>query len=351
MLQQRNSSFEMIKVIAVVLIIFSSALPFGTTYVGGYNDVFSDLTRTAFSAEHMTMTLFRWFGQIGDTLFISCSAWFLCDHSMIRVKRIGKIIADSWILSILGLGVSFVFMNPTVKEVFESFFPITFQINWFVGCYILYYFAHPFLNRAVSGLDQKGLKKVVIVLLLGYSLLSTIYAVYYFTNLMAFFMIHYLVMYIKKYRIFDHPSREDIFCILAGITMILLIILLVNYLGDRISFIRSHNLNLCKYYNPLILLISSCAICLAAKKTFFSSVINKISSWSLLIYLIHTNHFWVTYGKYELYQRIGVDGILSVLKVAALYLVMIPILAFVYEASAGKLTGFLSGRIEYLMQE
>lgn len=349
-MQQRNSSFEAIKVIAVVLIIFSSALPFGTTYAGGYDDVFLDLTRTSFSADHMTMTLFRWFGQIGDTLFISCSAWFLCDHSAIRVKRIGKIILDSWVLSIIGLVVSFAFMNPTFKEVFKSFFPITFQINWFVGCYIIYYFAHPFLNRAVSGLDRKGLKKVVIVLLLVYSLLSTVYAVYYFTNLMAFFMIHYLVMYIKKYHIYDHPSRADVLCVLAGFVLILLIILSFNYLGERIPFLRAHNLNLCKYYNPLILLIGSGAICLAAKKTHFSSAINKISSWSLLIYLIHTNHFWVTYGKYGLYQMIGVKGVLSVLIVAALYIVMTPIIAFVYECSAGKLTGYLSGRVEGLIQ-
>lgn len=345
-MQQRNSSFELIKVIAVILIIFSSALPFGTTYAGGYDDVFSDLTRTAFSADHMLMTLFRWFGQIGDTLFISCSAWFLCDHSTIRVKRIGKIIMDSWVLSVLGLAVSFAFINPSFKEVFKSFFPITFQVNWFVGCYILYYFAHPFLNRAVSGLDRRELKTVVIVLLLVYSVLSTVYAVYYFTNLMAFFMIHYFVMYLKKYRIYDRPAKEDILCMLVGFVLILMIILSLSILGDRIPFLHAHNLNLCKYYNPLILLIGSGAISLAAKKEFFSSAINKIASWSLLIYLIHTNHFWVTYGKYGLYQRIGVDGMLRVLIVVSLYLVTIPILAFVYEASAGKLTRRLSDRLE-----
>ena len=164
-------------------------------------------------------------------------------------------------------------------------------------------------------------------------------------------MIHYLVMYIKKYRVYDHPARVDILCVLVGFVLILLTILSFNFLGERIPFLRAHNLNLCKYYNPLILLISSGAICLAAKKTFFSSVINKMSSWSLLIYLIHTNHFWVTYGKYGLYQLIGVKGILSVLIVAALYIVMIPIMVFVYESSAGKLTGCLSGRVEYLMQK
>lgn len=32
---QRNSSFEIMKLAAIVLIIFSSALPYGTTYAGG----------------------------------------------------------------------------------------------------------------------------------------------------------------------------------------------------------------------------------------------------------------------------------------------------------------------------
>lgn len=203
-MKQRNSSFEALKVIAVVMIIFSSALPYGTTYTSGFDNVFVDLTITSISLEHVVLTLFRWFGQIGDTLFIACSAWFLCDRKTLRFERIGKMIADSWALSVLGLLIAFLFMRPDGSEILQSFFPITFQLNWFVGCYILYYLLHPLLNRAIEGIDRAAYRRMLVLMILVYSVISTVYQAFYFTNLIAFILIHYLVTYIKRY-IYIYP--------------------------------------------------------------------------------------------------------------------------------------------------
>lgn len=348
-MKQRNSSFELLKVIAVVLIIFSSALPYGTTYQGGYDKVFVDLTNTSFTGEHMLMTLFRWFGQIGDTLFIACSAWFLCDRKKLRLERIGKMVADSWLLSVLGLSIAFGFIRPGGSEILKSFFPITFQLNWFVGCYILYYLLHPLLNRAIEGLDRITFKKMLILLVLAYSLVSTVYPVFYFTNLVAFVMIHYLVAYIKQYRLYEHAVKHDALCILIGALLILCSIMILNSLGERLPVVHTRNLVFCKYYNPAILLISCGAICIAAKKSFVAPAINRISSWSLLIYLLHSNHFWITYGKYHLYNglmtALGCKVFPCVFLVIMIYLVAMPVLSVLYEKSFGRLTGTISKKV------
>ena len=42
----RNSSIELLKVIAVVFICLSSSLPYGAMYQGGYLDVYVDLNIT-----------------------------------------------------------------------------------------------------------------------------------------------------------------------------------------------------------------------------------------------------------------------------------------------------------------
>lgn len=347
-MKRRNSSFEVLKVIAIVLIIFSSALPYGTTYAGGYDNVFVDLTLTSSTLEHMLLTIFRWFGQIGDTLFIACSAWFLCDRQTLRLQRIGKMVADSWLLSVLGLLIAFAFMRPSTAEILKSFFPITFQLNWFVGSYILYYLLHPLLNRAVEGLDRIALKRMLILMLIVYSLISTVYQVFYFTNLVAFIMIHYLVAYIKKYRLYEHSAKYDLFSILIGVLLIVCSIVVMSVLGNRLSFVHSRNLLFCKYYNPAVLLISCGAISFAAKKSFVAPVVNRISSWSLLIYLFHSNHFWITYGKYSLYALLsfGRFGFLPrVFLVIFTYLIALPIMSLIYEKSLGLITGHLGQKV------
>ena len=92
---KRNSNIEIIKLVAVFLIILSSALPYGATYRGGVRDtVYVNLNNTGWSIDHIIFTLFRWCGQIGDTLFIAVSAWFLCDSKQIKANKPIRMILD-----------------------------------------------------------------------------------------------------------------------------------------------------------------------------------------------------------------------------------------------------------------
>lgn len=106
---------------------------------------------------------------------------------------------------------------------------------------------------------------------------------------------------------------------------------------------------LCKYYNPAVLLLSCGAICLAAKKSFVAPTINRISSWSLLIYLFHSNHFWITYGKYYFYNWL-IDATKfrifpCVFAMIIVYMASMPVLSIVYEKTVGKLTGAFSQKM------
>lgn len=95
----RESSFELLKVIAILFICLSSALPYGAMYKGGYQNIYINLTITDFSFRGILFTLFRYFGQVGDTLFLMCSAWFLCDSLTSKPKKCIKLILDSLVFS------------------------------------------------------------------------------------------------------------------------------------------------------------------------------------------------------------------------------------------------------------
>ena len=341
---ERNSSIEFMKLIAVVLIICSSSLPFGVTYNGGYDSVYVNLYNTQFSATHIIFTLFRWFGQIGDTLFIVCSAWFLCDSSRFRLKKAVKMIADSWIISVAGLIVALFLLSPSTTEIIKSLFPVTFQLNWFVGCYIIYYLIHPFLNKAVEDLSYTGLKRLVIVLFVAYSVIGTVLQKYYYTNLVAFISIHYFVTFYKRYGREKLGYKKDVLIIAASAIAIIGYIIVVNYLGQQIDILSAKNLLGCVYINPVIVFLGIAALDIATKKEFYNRTINRIAKCSLLIYLFHSNYFWLTYGKYWLHgilMKIGIGNFGAVMILIVIYSVATIVLSVLYENSIGKLsTGF-----------
>ena len=130
----RKSSFELLKVIAILFILLSSCLPYGAMYKCDYPNVYINLSVTDLSLQGVIFTLFRYLGQVGDTLFLMCSAQFHCDSFVSKPKKYIKLILDSFAISIIGLFVASSFIKPSISEIIKSLFPVTFQMNWFVGC-------------------------------------------------------------------------------------------------------------------------------------------------------------------------------------------------------------------------
>lgn len=292
--------------------------------------------------------MFRYLGQVGDTLFIMCSAWFLSEQKSMKPDKCIRLILDSFVISIIGLIIASVFMSPSLKEIVHCVFPVTFQTNWFVGCYIIYFLIHPLLNNAVRDLNRSQFRTLAIMMFIAYSVISTIYQSYYFTNLVAFIMMHYLVSYAKKYEIFKHRTICDVVMITICAGLLLGSIALIIIIGNRVSLIANRNLLLCHFYNPLIIGIVMPTLFIAARNRWSSKLINIISGLSLFVYLIHGNYFWQAYGKYYVHQRLHMMGLGTVSVTLVLFVVMVVTsagIAFLYKDTLGNATGRLSIRI------
>lgn len=312
--------------------------------IGGYDDIFVNLNLTHFSVTQIIFSFFRWCGQIGDTLFIAVSAYFLCDSEKIKLKKPIRMIIDTWLFSVISLISASFFMVPSTREMIKAVMPVRYSLNWFVGCYIIYYLLHPLLNKAVKGLEQRTFKKIVIVLFILYSLLGSIQQEYYYTNLVGFICIHYFVTYYKTYCVnaksyannkeTSGKIKRDILVIILAISAILIWICLLNFAGRYIGALSSRGLLACTYMNPAIIIIGFAALDIAVRaKPCEIKWVNTFTKYSLLIYLIHGNYFWLTYGKYALtailYDR-GVPQLGCVLIIIVLYTIVTPILSKVY---------------------
>lgn len=250
---KRIPALELMKLIAIAFIIFSSALPYGESFGGG--TVFIDLKQTDFSFEHILLTWMRYCGQIGDTLFIAVSAWFLSGSLKCKANKVIHIIFDTWMISFIGLLIASFFLDMSIPDVLHALFPIKYNVNWFVGCYLLYYLIHPMLNKAVNGFGKREFLVLTSALFIMYSVVSTIEKSYYYTNLVGFISLHYFILYYKKYiyqRKINIHAPLILVCASVGIFCW---ICLLNVLGEYLPPLSDNNLFGCVFMNPLIVFI------------------------------------------------------------------------------------------------
>ena len=76
-IKKRNSSIELLKVFAIIIIIISHSVPYGASY-SNY-DGFIDINVASSNINVVLLAIIRYFGQIGNAIFIICSSWFLVD--------------------------------------------------------------------------------------------------------------------------------------------------------------------------------------------------------------------------------------------------------------------------------
>lgn len=98
---KRNSSVELLKCLAILLIIISHAQPKYGALEAPWR---LSLTMATDNPQIFGMIIGDYFGQIGNAIFIICSAWFLIESNDIKVKKILHLLTDSWIVSIIAMG-------------------------------------------------------------------------------------------------------------------------------------------------------------------------------------------------------------------------------------------------------
>lgn len=290
----------------------------------------------------------RYCGQIGDTLFIMVSAWFLSDSFKSKAPKVIRIIFDTWMISFIGLLIASLFLDVRISEILHALFPIKYNVNWFVGCYLLYYIIHPLLNKAVDEFGKRELVVLTSTLFIMYSIVSTIEKSYYYTNLVGFISLHYFVMYYKRY---VYPRQMNIHAplVLACATVgIFCWICLLNVLGEYFPLFSDNNLFGCVFMNPLIVFIGIALLDIQTHcKRCNLNHISHITKYSLLVYLIHANHFWLSYGKYFLYEKLnmlGMNILESVCVMVLLYFAGAFAIAIVYDKIFGKLAVWVADK-------
>lgn len=286
---QRNSSIELLKVVAVAMIVLSHAAAGGIEYILG-------LPSRVATAEIVN------FGQIGNCLFFIASAWFLCLSDKVKPVKAVKLVTEGILTSILCAAIVLLLgYQLTKSEIILSSFPITYGYNWFVSCYLLIYLIHPYLNAVISSMKREQHFALISLMIVIYGCISVPLGggKYYYTELIGFIIIYFITAYLKLYH---HDVKS----------LTLLKWFVFGFVAWQISTIAicigGKPLWLNKFVNPCFMMIAFPLFLFVTEYHFTSKVINWLSSLSLMVYMLHNNKLVREVVETDFFQRMCEDA-------------------------------------------
>ncbi len=300
------------------------------------------------------LMIIRHFGLWGNSIFFISSAWFLLESDSFKIRKWIKLLIEVWSISLIFLIIVSIFSPEvlTLRNTIYSLFPSLFQTNWYISCYLLFYPAHPVLNKVIRGMNQTELFRTTLCLVSMYIFGDFIYGTWFFpSSLLLWMTIYFAVGYMKLYMpAFSNDVKKNIILFIICAVLLIALLLTTEYLGLHISYFSTRAMRWCSSCNPFLIGMSIALFNIARNMRFRSRTVNYVSSLSLLIYVIHENYFLRSYLRpgiwIYIYNSGGynhVPGWLFI--VSAVVFIASILLSAVYSAVFGRLIRKVVDRI------
>ncbi|RBP97475.1 hypothetical protein CRD60_06840 [Bifidobacterium aemilianum] len=195
----RNSSFELLRIIAMIMIVFMHDIANGNFYTG-----------RSFPVDAI-IRIIKNFGSVGDCLFFGITGWFLCMAPMPKFKKSAR---KAWLLERQLLFytylIYFVFLcfqlTGFYRQDSEQFFrygvktiiPTISAMWWYPTSYILFLLLYPWINRGLRALGRTSHGRLALLVFIIWGLIP-----YFHLNLggsvWLFLYLYVLISYLRWY--------------------------------------------------------------------------------------------------------------------------------------------------------
>ncbi|MBQ3467831.1 MAG: hypothetical protein IJH21_05910, partial [Oscillospiraceae bacterium] len=87
---ERNASIELLKIFALALIVVGHVVQtIGSTFsYVPFSDYYVNLREVTDQFRFLALSMLRYCGNLGNTVFFLCSAWFFLDNNTVNKKKI-----------------------------------------------------------------------------------------------------------------------------------------------------------------------------------------------------------------------------------------------------------------------
>lgn len=343
MLSDRESSIELLKILAIILIIIShvtQTLSSKNLYIT-YQDYVLNLSIATINIQYIILIIFRYFGAWGNSIFLICSVWFLLKSPGFDKKKWFFMLTEVWIISIIIFIIHMLVWGGrreqiALKIIIKIFFPTVFSNNWYITCFIIFYPFHPVLNYVVRNMKKKSLFRITIVgLIINFGFDFIWEKLFFPSTIILWTAIYFAIAYLQKYlKDFQQNINYNLVLLVLGLSGLIGLILVTNFLGLYISFFKDKVQYWAVNRNPLIFVISISMFNLTRSIHFKNYFINYISKLSLLIYIIHENIIVRTYYRpciiNYIYRNYGYNNVV-------LWVLMLTVTTFILSCLAATI--------------
>lgn len=283
--KERNSSLELLRIISMLLIV---AAHFSVQ--GG----FPKPTVADLDFSYVCQQIIGLYAYVGVSAFMLITGYFMVSSTKTNGRKAFKLIVDILFYSILLLAICGVLGLKTLSktDIFGSLIP--WGNYWFVVNYIVILLLSPYLNTLLLQLSKKQYLSMLMIVVFSLRLFS-----YFLLGHLSitggtfdYFIIFYLIGgYIKLHVKQKRNNKWNLIVAILSFIVVAFIALAV----DGYAVLKGNDAIL-QYYihfkNLDSLPADICAIALFlyfSRKEFRNKFINKIASYTLDVYLIHTN--------------------------------------------------------------
>lgn len=332
----RQSNFELLRILAIVLIIvhhiFVHAVRVQLLNTSMYScgEMFNNFL---FYKKLLLTSYAASFGKIGVNIFILISGYFLCSKKNINIlkvskKLIGQLIFATLILILCSFTYVWLFDKSFIGSVTLGSFNGEY---WFIGYYFLIVlFGKLFLNNFLSKLSKQ---KYLSLLVSTFALISFLFTSDIMESVgeslsivLTGLLLYSLGGYIKKYNPFKNV-KSWVFILLIIMTFAFMAL---SYRNFVIADINNSIANGC-YYQNIYLYSERSLVCLIISVCLFelfvrikmkpNNIINYVASSTLITYMIHDNDLvhklflkidWINIYYYNVFKLLLLVVIITV---------------------------------------
>lgn len=334
---KRKSSIDLLKIFAMLLICLSHA-----------SQTFRDINElSGLNITNIVSSSIYTLGNIGVTLFVICSCYFLAEKDRPNYQRLLNILLDSMLISIIILLIfvasGFKFDSETIISLI---FPDVFALNWFVPCYVIFCVISPLIVIGLKQASKKAHLALMVLLLLFYGFLSILGFPPIGSRLFQFIYLLIIVSYYKwhPYHLFNSKKK----CFLVSI-----VLFSINYLLHFVFyFIKTkfgifEFLDFFSFFNPIIVFSLLGLFFLFERMQFENKFVTYMATGTLFVYVIHENYLLRTITRVNFYNYFETNysqlsPLIAMFVCGIACFILGFILAIVYKETLGKLTQKIS---------
>lgn len=283
--QHRSSNIELLRIISMLAIIAHH-------YVVN-SGIQEHFTYGSFpGASMLFLQLWGMWGKTAINVFVLISGYFMCT-SALTWKRFLKVYLEVKFYLLLGY-FCFVLSGYTAfhgKQFLRTLFSTFTNVNsGFTSSFLWFYLFIPFYNAVIDKLGKEGLQKLIVLLLLLFSVTSTVFFNETVFHYVGWYMtLYFISSYIRLYPM--HWSESKRVCSI-GLALCVFSAFVTILFGDCIGTkygLRAYHF-LIDSNKILALLVALFAFCLFKNCTIpYNKAINLVASTTFGIFLIHAN--------------------------------------------------------------